>query len=70
MIGEELAGMNPEELGQRLTELKDELSNLRFEKALQQLEGTHRLSQTRKSIARVKTLLREYQLGTRTGKAG
>ena len=69
MISEELSGMSPEELGQRLVELQEELSNLRFQKALQQLEGTHQLSLTKKFIAQVKTLQREYQLGIRTGKA-
>ena len=69
MIGEDLVNMTPEELSRQLQETRDQHTYLRFQKALQQLEGTHQLGQTRKDIARIKTLLREYELGIRERKA-
>ena len=68
MIGAELLEVSTEELNSKLTELQAEQHNLRFQKALQQLEGTHQLGQVKKSIARVKTLLRQDELGIRKKK--
>ena len=41
---------------------KEELFNLRFQLATGQLENTARLSEVRKSIARIKTALRQAEL--------
>ena len=43
--------------------LKEELFNLRFQLATGQLENPMRIREVRKSIARVKTILRERELG-------
>ncbi|MBK0347488.1 50S ribosomal protein L29 [Aerococcaceae bacterium zg-ZJ1578] len=43
-------------------EFKKELFNLRFQLATGQLENTARLRQVRKTIARIKTVLREQEL--------
>ncbi|HBY89613.1 MAG: 50S ribosomal protein L29 [Ruoffia tabacinasalis] len=43
-------------------EYKKELFNLRFQLATGQLENTARLRQVRKTIARIKTVLREQEL--------
>ena len=40
-------------------QLKEELFNLRFQLATGQLESTARIKEVRKSIARIKTVLRE-----------
>lgn len=40
-------------------QLKEELFNLRFQLATGQLEKTARIKEVRKSIARIKTVLRE-----------
>ena len=40
-------------------QLKEELFNLRFQLATGQLENTARIKELRKSIARIKTVLRE-----------
>ncbi|MHC5247558.1 50S ribosomal protein L29 [Enterococcus sp. HY326] len=40
-------------------QLKEELFNLRFQLATGQLENTARIQEVRKSIARIKTVLRE-----------
>ncbi len=50
------------ELDQRLTELKGELFNLRFQLATGQLENPLRVRNVRKDIARVKTIIRENEL--------
>lgn len=50
------------ELEQKLTELKGELFNLRFQMATGQLENPMRVRDVKKSIARVKTILREREL--------
>lgn len=70
MISEELLELSPQDLGAKLLELREQQTGLRFKKALQQLEGTHKLGEVKKSIAQVKTLMREYDLGIRKQKAG
>ena len=40
-------------------QLREELFNLRFQLATGQLENTARIKEVRKSIARIKTVLRE-----------
>ncbi|MGX7014764.1 50S ribosomal protein L29 [Vagococcus silagei] len=42
-------------------EYREELFNLRFQLATGQLENTARVSKVRKSIARIKTVLREQE---------
>lgn len=51
-----------QELEQELAELKGELFNLRFQLATGQLENPMRVREVRKSIARIKTILREREL--------
>jgi large subunit ribosomal protein L29 len=47
----------PDQLGDRLLELKKEQFNLRFQRASGQLENTARVRQVRREIATIKTLL-------------
>lgn len=61
----ELRGLTDEELKAKEEELSRELFNLRFRHASGQLENTARLAQAKKDLARVKTILREHQLGIR-----
>ena len=51
--------MSGDELQKKLAELKEELFNLRFQHAINQLDNPHRISDVRKDIARVMTVLRE-----------
>lgn len=53
------------ELERRLRDAKQELMNLRFQLATRSLSNTSRMSEVRKQIARLNTLLRERQLGIR-----
>lgn len=50
------------ELEQKLNELKGELFNLRFQMATGQLENPMRVKDVKKSIARIKTILKENEL--------
>ena len=49
----------PDELGAMLLDLRKEQFNLRFQRASGQLEGTGRVKQVRRDIARVKTIMSE-----------
>lgn len=50
------------ELVNKEKELKEELFNLRFQLAINQLENPARIKAVKKDIARVKTLMRQLEL--------
>jgi large subunit ribosomal protein L29 len=56
-----LKGLSPDQMADELLSLKKEAFNLRFQAATGQLEKPHRVDEVRKSIARLKTLLRQQQ---------
>ena len=60
---ETLRALSTDELAIKLRESKEELFNLRFQAATGQLESHGRLTQVRKEIARIYTILRESELG-------
>ena len=55
----ELRGKSVEELNQELVAAKEELFNLRFQNATNQLDNTSRIKEVRKNIARIQTLITE-----------
>ena len=55
----EIRNLSVEELEAKLKELKEELFNLRFQHAINQLENPHKIADVKKDIARVKTILNE-----------
>ena len=57
----DLRGKTPDQLQEELLSLKKEQFNLRFQAATGQMEKTHRVSEVRKDIARISSLLREKQ---------
>jgi len=57
----ELRAKSPDQLADRLLELKKEQFNLRFQKAGGQLENTARVRQVRREIATIKTVLAEQK---------
>ena len=61
-LKKELKGLSTAELVEKENELKQELFNLRFQPATGQLEGTARIREVRKQIARIKTALRQEEL--------
>ena len=54
--------MNAAELNTKLTELKKELFNLKFQHATNQLDNPQRIVAVKKDIVRVNTILRELEL--------
>ena len=70
MKAKELAELTTAEIEQKLRSLKEELFNLRFQKATGQLENPARIRQVRKDIARAKTVLRERELGLERRRQG
>jgi large subunit ribosomal protein L29 len=56
---DEVRGLSPDQLTENLLQLKKEQFNLRFQAATGQAEKTHRASQVRKSIARIKTVMQQ-----------
>jgi len=63
MKANELREKNMTELTQELRELKSELFKLRFQHATNQLDNPNKLKNVKKDIARVKTVIREMELG-------
>ena len=58
----EIRNLSVQELEKKLKELKEELFNLRFQHAINQLENPHKIADVKKDIARVKTVMREIEL--------
>ena len=58
-----------DELKSRLIDVQQELEELKFQKALQQLENPLQLRYLRKEIAQIKTVLNEFELGIRQAEA-
>ena len=59
MTAAELREMDGTELDEALADAKEELFNLRFQLATNQLDNTAKLKQLRRRIAQIKTLLNE-----------
>lgn len=55
--------MTPEELGREEQDLRKELFNLRFQQVLGQVENPLRIREVRRTIAKVKTAVREKVAG-------
>ena len=55
----DIKNMTVEELNNKLVELKKELFNLRFQHAVNQLENPHKITEVKRDIARVMTVLNE-----------
>ena len=62
MTATELKKLSASELEKKLADLKEELFNLRFQLAINQLENPMRISAVKKDIARVSTVLRQFEL--------
>ena len=58
----ELREMTSAELEIKLQSLKEELFNLRFQLAINQLDNPMRISAVKKDIARVQTIIRQNEL--------
>lgn len=65
MKAKEIRELSSAELEGKVKDLKEELFNLRFQNATGQLENPMRIKEVRKSIARVKTIIKERELSIR-----
>lgn len=61
MKAEQLRELSAEELDGKAQELREQLFRLRLQKAVGQLDNAMKLRETRREIARVKTLRRQKQ---------
>ena len=61
MKAKELKNLSNEELAKKLDELKKDLFMLRMQHATNQLDNPQKLVETKRDIARVKTMIREKE---------
>lgn len=61
MKASEIKEMTANELQEKLGELKQELFNLRFQHAVNQLDNPMRMKAVKRDIARVKTFIRKQE---------
>ena len=62
MKASEIRELSREEIIRKTADLKEELFNLRFQHEVGQLENPQKMKQTKRDIARVKTIIRELEL--------
>ena len=62
MKASEIRELSNAELNEKLTALKAELFNLRFQHAINQLGNPMRMKEVKKDIARIKTVLRQLEM--------
>lgn len=62
---DEIKQLPLEELKIRLRDMEEELSNLRFQLALRQLDDPLKVRYARRDVARLKTVIHEYEMGLR-----
>jgi large subunit ribosomal protein L29 len=65
MKARELRELSIPELKEKLSQLREEFLNLRFQKTIHKLENPMRIRQVRRDIARILTILREKELNIR-----
>lgn len=62
MKASEIRELSAEQRAKKLAELKEELFNLRFQQAINQLENPMRIKAVKKDIARIMTVERAIEL--------
>jgi large subunit ribosomal protein L29 len=65
MKARELRELSIPELKEKLSQLREEFLNLRFQKTIHKLENPMRIRQVKRDIARILTILREKELNIR-----
>ena len=58
----EIRDLSTAELEEKLQDSKKELFNLRFQKAVNQLENPKRITEVKKTIARILTVINNHEL--------
>ena len=64
MKAAEIKALSADQRAAKLAELKEELFNLHFQQAINQLDNPIRIKAVRKDIARIKTVEREIELAS------
>jgi len=62
MKASEIREMNLDEMQRKVSDLKEEVFNLRFQHEIGQLENPQRMKQAKRDVARLKTIIREVAL--------
>lgn len=65
MKAKEIRELSATELQNKLAELKKDLFNLRLQHATNQLDNVNKITEVKRDIARVNTVLRELQLAAK-----
>ena len=68
MKASDIRDLSPVEKNQKLSDLKEEFFNFRFQHGIGQLENPQRMKQVKRDIARVRTLIRETEIKSKTEK--
>jgi large subunit ribosomal protein L29 len=66
MKSSEINEMSLEEMQRKISDLKEELFNLRFQHEIGQLENPQKMKQIKRDIARINTIRREVQVKNKT----
>ena len=66
MKSSEINEMNLEEMLRKISDLKEELFNLRFQHEIGQLENPQKMKQIKRDIARIYTISREVEVKNKT----
>lgn len=66
MKASEIKEMNLEEMQRKVSDLNEELFNLRFQHEIGQLENPQRMKQTQRDIARIKTIICQVEKKNQT----
>jgi len=62
MKASEIRDLSPDEIQGKVVNLKEELLNLRFQHGTGQLENPQKIKQTRRVLARMKTIIKENEI--------
>lgn len=68
MKTDEIRELSPEEMQRKVDDLRQELFNLNFQHGSGQLENPQKLKQSKRDIARLKTIIREVSIKQETQK--
>jgi len=68
MKASEIRDMNLDEMHGKVSDLRQELFNLRFQHEIGQLENPQRMKQTKRDIARIETIIKEVTFNQKEDK--
>ena len=63
-----IRALSVEEINKKITELKEELFNLKFQAALGNIEKPARMNEIKRTIARMKTVITEKENASKVSK--